>query len=541
MDKKNLLYLKDFEKRISQLNIQSQDIKRLEVTGLGTSLEFPNRPGKQNSLKLFIYLALKNKKTIDKNSAKEGLKIFGQKLRTDAASQRGKHPAIDLLENIAKEKSGSVVVNVVKHEKVETLPPDKIEVFKKINKKFTTPLYVYFESELIKNLKTFLKIPAPFGLIVRYAIKANSNAAILNLFNKMGAHFDASTLNECLRVLSARIAGSKIRLTSQEVQSEKNIKYLTENNIIYTACSLRQLETYGKILPGSDISIRFNVGIGSGWNPQTSTGGKSSSFGIYQQKEEINSLLEKYELTLKTVHLHIGSGSDPEKQKDAIKEGLAIVRQYKTVTNLNMGGGFKVGGMSYENDTNINKMGKEMEEALRKFYKETGRKIILEVEPGTALVAKAGYILTEVIDKVNTGLQGEEFLKINAGMTMNARIPMYGAQHPLVVIPLDNKKREIKEYIVSGVCCESGDVLTVRPGKPEYIDPRRMMEANVGDLLVIGRSGAYCSSMTPANYNSQLFHPEILVRKDGSLDEIRTRQLPSDIWKYERIPNDLKE
>lgn len=423
---------------------------------------------------------------------------------------------------------------------IEELSPDKISVFTRIAKEIGTSTYVYFESDLINNLSLFMNIPAPYGLIVRFAMKANSTSAILRLFDKAGAHFDASTFNECVRAIkSAGIKGDRIRLTSQEVQSVENLKFLSKNGVLYTASSLLQLERYGQVLPGTKISIRFNIGIGSGWTPQTSTGGTSSSFGIYEQRDQIDELLKKYNLALTTVHLHIGSGSDPEKQKQAIKEGLKVVKDYKTVTALNMGGGFKVAGMSYEHAADITEMGQSMSKALKEFEKLTNRKIVLEVEPGTALVAKAGYILTEIIDKVTTGVQGAEFLKLNGGMNMNARIALYGAQHPLVVIPKDSKKRGVKEYVVTGICCESGDMLTVEPGKPEYIAKRKMLEAYVGDLMVVGRAGAYCASMAPGNYNSQQIHPEILVRQNGKLDCIRMEQPIEDIWKYERIPKDL--
>ncbi len=534
-------YIKEFLKRIEALDIDVKDIKRVEVSSVDSSLEFPNRPGKQNSLKLFAHLAKKNN-VIHKKEAEFGVKIYGDILRKEAREQKGKHPGIDLLEDIASGKISSVKVDVIKHPDVETLPADKISVFKKVAEKFDTPAYVYFEEDLLKNLQLFQTIQAPFGLIVRFAMKANSSAAILRLFEKMGVHFDASTFNECVRAIKAvGIKGSEIRLTSQEVQTKESLQFLAKNGVLYTACSLLQLETYGKVLPNTNISIRFNIGIGSGWTPQTTTGGKTSPFGVYEQKEEINALLKKYNLTLTTVHLHIGSGSDPEKQKEAIQKALIFVKEYPTVTALNMGGGYKVAGMSYEGAADISGIGREMANALTDFQKETTRKIVLEVEPGTALVANAGYILTSVIDKVNTGVGGEEFLKINGGMNMNARIPMYGAQHPIIVIPQNNKKRAIKEYLVFGVCCESGDVLTVRSGKPEYLDPRRMLEAQVGDLLVVGRAGAYCASMAPVNYNSQQIPPEVLVRKNGELDIVRVRQPIEDLWKYERIPQDLQK
>jgi diaminopimelate decarboxylase len=436
-------------------------------------------------------------------------------------------------------KMRSGMKKMINHQ-IETLPSDKIAVFKKIAEEFGTPLYVYFEDELLRRLKLFQSISAPFGITVRYAIKANPTGAILSLLDKNGAHFDASTFNECARIIKGSgIEGSKIRLTSQEVQSPENLKYIAKNKILYTACSLLQLETYGKALPNTEVAVRFNIGIGSGQFAHISTGGTNSSFGIYQQRKEINSLLKKYNLTINTVHLHIGSGSDPEKQKEAIIEALKIVKDYPSVTVLNMGGGIKVALMNYEHATDIKEMGDKMSTALRDFEKSTSRKIKLEVEPGKALVANAGYVLTEIIDKVNTGQKGEEFLKVNGGMNMNARIPMYGAPHPIVTIPKKGKN-STKKYMVNGICCESGDVLTVKPWDPNLMEAREMFLAELGDLLVVGGGGAYVSSMAPGNYNSQQIHPEILVRKNGKLDLIRERQPLEDLWKYEKIPSDLK-
>ncbi|HUQ85301.1 MAG TPA: hypothetical protein VM077_03160 [Candidatus Limnocylindrales bacterium] len=439
-----------------------------------------------------------------------------------------------------KDRSKKIVIRKKQNKNIETLPVKKIAIFKAINKKFGTPLYVYFEDELVNKLELFKSIPVPYGLIVRYAIKANSTAAILKLFNKNGSHFDASTFNECIRIIKgAGIDGEKIRLTSQEVLSEEKFKFIKKNGILYTACSLLQLETYGKKIPNTEVGIRFNIGIGSGHFPHLSTGGKNSSFGIYKQRKEIDSILKKYNLILKVVHLHIGSGSDPEKQKQAIIEGLKIVKDYPSVDTINMGGGFKVAIMRYDKTTDVRVMGLEMKKAIVKFEKDTGRRIKLEVEPGKALVANAGYILTEIVDKVSTGSAGQEFLKVNGGMNMNARIPMHGAQHPFVIIPR-NPKKDTEKYVVSGICCENGDVLTIRRGDSTVIEARNMVSAEVGELFVIGGTGGYCSSMASLNYNSQQIHPEILVRKNGELDLIRTRQPIEDIWKYERIPEDLK-
>ena len=158
------------------------------------------------------------------------------------------------------------------------------------------------------------------------------------------------------------------------------------------------------------------------------------------------------------------------------------------------------------------------------FAAETGREIRLEVEPGTYLVANCCAILSTIQDMTSTGESGYDFLKLNSGMTENTRPSMYGAQHPMVVFPQTGESRGEKEYIVTGHCCESGDILTPGPGDPESLFPRTLSEAKIGDLFGVGGAGAYCSSMSAKNYNSFPESPEIMIRLDGQLSVMRNRQ-----------------
>lgn len=104
------------------------------------------------------------------------------------------------------------------------------------------------------------------------------------MFDSLNVWIDASTVNECYRSISAGINVDKILLTSQEVPSEGDLKNLVGKGLEYNATSLLQLENYGKAFPGSGVSVRFNTGKGSSYKKNTSTGGKNSSFGIYNQR-----------------------------------------------------------------------------------------------------------------------------------------------------------------------------------------------------------------------------------------------------------------
>jgi diaminopimelate decarboxylase len=125
-------------------------------------------------------------------------------------------------------------------------------------------------------------------------------------------------------------------------------------------------------------------------------------------------------------------------------------------------------------------------------------------------------------------------------MTEILRPSMYGAQHPLVVVPAATRGRRHAKYVIVGHCCESGDVLTPAPGSPEAVQPRLLPETRIGDLVVLGGAGAYCSSMAAKNYNSFPEAAEVMISENGSAELIRKRQSLDQITQNEVMPSFLK-
>jgi diaminopimelate decarboxylase len=171
---------------------------------------------------------------------------------------------------------------------------------------------------------------------------------------------------------------------------------------------------------------------------------------------------------------------------------------------------------------------------LREFAERTGRRLHLEIEPGTYLTALFGAIVTRVIDVVSTGAQGRVFVKLDAGMAEILRPAMYGAQHPLRFLPPEvGVQGGAEPLIVVGPCCESGDVLTPARGDPEALAPRLLPRPRRGDLAVIGAAGAYCAGMAARNYNSIPAAPEVLLTESGALRLVRRRQTLDDVLREE--------
>jgi diaminopimelate decarboxylase len=161
------------------------------------------------------------------------------------------------------------------------------------------------------------------------------------------------------------------------------------------------------------------------------------------------------------------------------------------------------------------------------------------VEPGTYLVANACGLIAKAIDVVDTGTNGRQFIKVDTGMTEMLRPSMYGAQHPIEVVQASTAGRNHLEYVVVGRCCESSDVLTPTPGNAEGLQPRLLPETQIGDLVVVGGAGAYCSSMAAKNYNSFPEAAEVLISNQGSVGLIRRRQTLDQIIQNEAIPSFL--
>jgi diaminopimelate decarboxylase len=419
--------------------------------------------------------------------------------------------------------------------KMEQLSFLSAEQVREIRREFGSPVYVYDQKTLEKQADSVLNFPNAFGLTARYAMKALPNPAVIRILTQRGLHIDASSAYEAERAMRAGVPANHIQLTAQ--QPPDNLKELVEKGVIFNACSLNQLRAFGELFPGHSLSVRINPGAGSGHSNRTNVGGPAASFGIWHEHiDTVHEICKDYNLKVTAMHTHIGSGSDPEVWERVALMSLEICVGFPDAQTLSLGGGYKVGRMKGEVSTDLQVIGSHVVEAFQMTEGKSGRKLRLEVEPGTYLVANAGAIVTTAMDIVDTGKDGYRFIKIDSGMTETVRPSMYGAQHPIVVVPAEEEKRGAGEYLVVGHCCESGDVLTPAPNDPEGLLPRELTEAKVGDAVVIGGAGAYCAGMASKNYNSFPEAAEVLIDRDGNAHLVRKRQTLDQILVNEVVP-----
>ena len=408
-----------------------------------------------------------------------------------------------------------------------------------IQSTFGTPVFVYDQRILEEQAEKALNFPNAFGLTARYAMKACPNSSVIRVLNRAGLHIDASSGYEAQRAIRAGVPPQHIQITAQQLPN--NLKELLDQEILFNACSLHQLRSFGQIKPKSEVSIRVNPGLGSGHSQRTNVGGPSASFGIWHEHlDQVIEIAKHFELRITGLHTHIGSGSDPEVWQKCAQLTLDVASRLPEITRVSLGGGYKVGRMLGEQSTDLNIAGQPIVAEFENFAKNYGRELHLEIEPGTFFVANAGALITSVIDIVNTGKQGYQFLKVDSGMTELLRPSLYGAQHPIVVVPQKEESNSTANYLIAGHCCESGDILTPEPDNPDGLQPRELLEATIGDAVFIGGSGAYCAGMAAKNYNSFPEAPEVIVDGNGSLHLTRRRQTLEQIVFNEEIPNYLR-
>jgi diaminopimelate decarboxylase len=398
-----------------------------------------------------------------------------------------------------------------------------------VRRRFGTPCYVYDAAALADAAREALAFPAPYGLTLRYAMKANPSRGILALFRDLGLHIDASSDFEVERALRAGFPAERIQLTSQ--MPSRSLREHLARGVLFNACSLHQLEEFGRVARGREVSVRVNPGLGTGSTKRTNTGGPASSFGIWHEAMgEVAALATRYELRIRRLHSHVGSGTDPEVWKRCARMTLDLVSSLPDVATVNLGGGFKVGRMPEEPSVDMADVGAHVRREIEAFRERDGRALHLEIEPGTFLVANAGVIVASCVDTTSTGAEGYCFAKLDAGMPEITRPSLYGAQHPIDVLAAGRPQAAV---VFVGPCCESGDILTPAPGDPEALMPRWVPRPEIGDLVVVGGAGAYCAGMATINYNSYPQAPEVMLGPDGALTLLRRRQLPEQVWQNE--------
>ena len=389
---------------------------------------------------------------------------------------------------------------------------------------YGTPLYVYSRATLERHWHAFDNAAGEVSHLICDAVKANSNIAVLNLLARLGSGFDIVSGGELARVLAAGGDASKV-VFSGVAKTEAEMRFALEQEILCFNLEsepelVRLNRVAGELGKRARISVRVNPDIDAGTHPYISTGLKENKFGVpieraialYQQAATLP------HIDIVGIDCHIGSQlTEIEPFLEAMDRLLALIDRLAAdgihIHHLDVGGGL---GVNYSDE---NPPHPEQYAAALK-AKLAGRDLQLIFEPGRAIVANAGVLVTQV-EYLKEG-EDRHFAIVDAAMNDLIRPSLYGAW--MNIIPADRSlERPLRRYDVVGPVCETGDFL----GKD------RELGVAQGDLLVVRSAGAYGFAMA-SNYNTRPRAAEVLVDGDQA-HLIREREPLADLWRLERI------
>ena len=383
-------------------------------------------------------------------------------------------------------------------------------------KEFGSPLYVYCEKTLQENCKKIKKFSFSENFFIHYAMKANSNIALLKIIAKEGLKVETISPFE---VASAELAGfgkedilySSNNITAQDMQWVINKEYFI---CLDAVC---QLERYWQLGGKKPVCIRLNPMLGAGHHDRVITAGKVK-FGIdFSQIPLAFELAKKYQSIIRGFNIHIGSlFLNPDTFHQSVEELLKLAENYPSIDYLDFGGGFGIAYHEKEIDFPIDSYTKKFYKTLDSWKKNQKREIQFSIQPGRYIIATAGICLTEVQSiKKN---QGIDFVGMDLGFNFLLRPEFYNAYHKITHTQKNTKMK--KNFTIVGNICESGDVLGKNRMLPKDI--------NIGDILAIHDTGAYGFSMA-SNYNSMPRPAEILITTENKIKLIRKREKLSDL------------
>ena len=426
-------------------------------------------------------------------------------------------------------------------------PPADQPDFHSLAERFGTPLWVYDASIITRRIEEVQRFDT-----VRYAQKANSNLAVLALMRRHGVKVDAVTAGELHRAQAAGYElGSDDVIYTADLFDDDALDWIARHRIPVNVGSpdmIDQLAAPGSGRAGIDvpITLRINPGFGHGHSRKVNTGGESSKHGIWHtQVADCLAAAARHGLTVRGLHMHIGSGADFDHLSRVagamVDAARTFVQHADSLRVISAGGGLPIPYRPEQpGRIDLDRYYAVWDDARRTIAGLVGHDIHLEVEPGRYLVAESGYLIARVRSVKHTG--DHHYTLVDAGFNDLIRPSFYGAFHHITVHPPGSapgvgasarmESADPVPTLVAGPLCESCDVFT--QDEDGTVTPRDLPPAAVGDLLVLHDAGAYGAAMS-SNYNSRRLAAEVMLIDDEP-HVVRRRQPLEDLTALETIP-----
>ena len=393
-----------------------------------------------------------------------------------------------------------------------------------------TPFYCYSTAELERNYKVFAGAFTGTDALVCYAMKANSNQAVLKTFAQLGAGMDVVSEGELRRARAVGVPGSKITFSGVG-KTDREITYALDQSIhCFNVESEPELLRISALATAkgtkAKISIRVNPDVDAKTHAKISTGKSENKFGvpISRARDVYREAAALPGIIVSGVDMHIGSQiTDLQPFDDAFTLLGEFVVQLRAdghaIDHLDLGGGL---GVQYRPDNSPPPHPDDYAAIIKKRLGHLKTKYVLE--PGRLLVANAGILVTKVI-YMKSG-EGKNFVIVDAAMNDIIRPTLYEAFHDIKPVrePSMAQPRIVADVV--GPVCESGDYIALG---------RDLPQAEAGDLLAVMSGGAY-GAVQSGTYNSRPLIPEVLV-KEKSYAVIRPRQTYDAMLALDHLPD----
>jgi diaminopimelate decarboxylase len=397
----------------------------------------------------------------------------------------------------------------------------------RVVKEVGTPCYVYSYRTLVHHFRVYDGAFRNIPHIVAFAMKANSNLAVLRVMAKEGSGVDIVSGGELFRALKAGVPASKIVFAGVGKKPDEIRDALKADILMFNVESSAEVHAINDVAASmgvrARVALRINPDIDPKTHPYISTGLKKSKFGIAAERalEEFKAAASFSHIEVVGLHAHIGSQlTEVAPFVESLKKVLGMVQALKEqgidLRYINIGGGL---GITYSNETPPEP--KDLAEAISPLVHDLN--CVLIMEPGRVIVGNAGILITKVLYTKDG--EAKRFLIVDAAMNDLIRPSLYDAYHDIK--PLDEKVLSAppKTVDVVGPVCESGDFLA---------KDRQMPAMSAGDLVAVMSAGAYGFVMA-SNYNSRPRVPEVLVH-ESQIHVIRSRESYEDLVRGEQIP-----
>jgi diaminopimelate decarboxylase len=385
--------------------------------------------------------------------------------------------------------------------------------------RFGTPVYVYDSAVIRRQIERVKSAFAALPFRPFFAMKANSNAAILRVVREHGFGCDAVSPGEIFIAKHAGFRGDEIWFTCSNV-SDEDLRAIDDASIVINVNSMSEIDRVLALDLPNEIALRVNPAVGAGHHIDVITAGGGVKFGI--DLAEIGAarmVVEDSGRRVVGLHAHIGSGiDDVAPLLESARRLLDLAPSFPNLRWINFGGGLSVPYKPDEKDFPIDDYGAQLSALAGPVLR--ARNLTAILEPGRYVVAQSGFLLARVTAKRISG--GQTWAGVDTGFNHLVRPSKYGAYHAIVNARASGAKEDV---IVAGNLCESGDVFTrASDGHPIT---RTIDDVQVGDVLAICDAGAYGFSMA-SEYNARLLPPEVMI-EGGDAHVVRERGTFQDL------------